>query len=84
MQIYSHMSRFSGEEALEEELDSKIEENLEGQSEITAEKVKSAWLAYNDYSDYLMADGDEFDVDITSFNNSVYGHFLSQFPMISL
>lgn len=84
MQIFSHQSLFSGEEALEEELDSKIAENLEGQSEITAEQVKAAWLAYNDYSDYLMQDGDEYDVDITSFNNSVYGHFLSQFPAISL
>lgn len=84
MQIFGYQSITSGEEALEDEFDSRVEENLEGQTEITAAQVKEAWLEYNDFSDYLMQDDDEYDVDITAFNNSIYGHFLSQFPSIRL
>lgn len=84
MQIYGFTSINAGIDALEEEFDDKVAEYLEGQEEVTAARVKEAWLAYNDFEDYLMADDDEYDVDITSFNNSVYGHMLSQFPSIKV
>lgn len=84
MQIYGFTNINAGSDALEEEFDDKVAEYLAGQQEITAEQVKDAWLAYNDFADYLMADDDEYDVDITSFNNSVYGHMLSQFPSIKI
>lgn len=82
MQIFSHQSIASGIEALEDEFDSQVEDHLEGQNSITLAQVKDAWLTYNHFQDYLMLDLDEYDIDITSFNNSIYGHLLSQFPSL--
>lgn len=84
MQYFGYNSDKEACDALEEELDEKIAENLEGQTAVTSEEVKASWLAYNDFADFLWRDGGDWDVDKSAFLNSIWGHFLSQYESIKV
>lgn len=84
MQTFGHESLKDACYALEEEFDDILVENLDGQTVITFEEVKRTWLGYNDFADFTWEDDGDFDIDISSFKNSIWGHFLSQFPTINV